>query len=98
MGLKRAPETIRKTPTETIKRDAVFSSEDFGSGETIESISTPTVSPAGLTLGGIAHDNERTVEVSCSGGTANTLYVISFAATTSASQLLEGEVAVLVRA
>ena len=98
MGIKLAPEIIRKTPAETIKRDAVFPEADFGTGETISSVATPSVSPAGLTLGGFTHDSNRTVEVACSGGSEDTLYTISFEATTSASQVLEGEVRVLVRA
>ena len=75
-----------------------FSSEDLGAGEVLSSVSTPTVSPVGLTLGGFTHDSDRTVEVSCSGGTDGILYVISFDVTTSVSQILEGEVAVLVKA
>ena len=97
MGIKRSGQILQKTPDET--RSVILDwtgNPDIASGETLASVDTPTVSPSGLTASGEAVSGTE-AQVTVSGGTANTDYAVTLTCTTSASQILVGEVLVEVR-
>ena len=97
MGIKRSGQILQKTAGET--RSIIMDwtgNADLASDETLASVGSPDVSPSGLTASGEAVSGTE-AQVTVSGGTANTDYAVTLTCTTSASQILVGEVLVEVR-
>ena len=90
--LKTAPERLGKTPNETVKKDMDFGNPDLASGETVDTVSSVTITPVtvpALTNGGTAISSPK-VQITLSGGLAGNTYKIVIKVTTSLGQTLEG--------
>lgn len=89
MGCRTAPETIPKTPAEVVKKDFLFPAEDFATGEIISSVVGVTYSPAGELGNSASAISGQRVQLTLTGGVADTTYTITVKVSTSLGQTLE---------
>ena len=99
MAIKEANEILEITPNETRVIDFDWSdNNDLATGETISSADSCSISPAGsLADSNLGTNGDYAIQVTLSGGTAETDYVVTVLGTTSNSQVIEGKVIVLCR-
>jgi hypothetical protein len=89
--------TLTKQPSESRIYTMDFSA-NLIAGETIVSVDSVTGAPSGLTIaGGIISSDGKQVQNRISGGAAGTVYKITLVVTTSLSNVLEGEGALVVK-
>lgn len=96
MGIRTASTVSKKTPDEVVLRDIDFSSE-MSTSETISSVVSTTVSPAGELAVDSTAISSQVVQLTLSGGEAGSDYSITVQVSTSASQTLEGVGRIVVR-
>lgn len=89
-NVKEAPELIYTTPVEVRIVDFEFDGDDLGSGETLSTIGTPDVSPAGELTAGSETVSGTRAQVTIQGGVAGKRYRVTAEVTTSAGQTLRG--------
>lgn len=96
MGINTSPDVMSKDPAEERIYDMEFQ-EKLSGTETIASIDSSSVSPAGgLSIDSLAISGTR-VQVRVSGGVAGTNYTVGIWAISSLGQKLEGEGVIEVR-
>lgn len=83
-----APEILLKTPAETLTVHFDFSAH-MTSAELVDSITSMTTAPSGLTIGNTYISGQR-VQVKVSGGTLYTTYLLTAKVLTNLSNVLEG--------
>lgn len=89
-------QTIKKQPDETLNISIDFSAV-LGTGETVTGTPTAT-STSGLTVSNVAIGSDsESVDMTIAGGTDGNSYIITVSFTSSASEVIEGEILVIVR-
>jgi hypothetical protein len=88
MGVRTAPETLKKTPDETTKKAFDFTEGDMDSTETIATIASVSVTPTGPTVSSSAIVGKQVI-ATIYGGTAGQTYALVATITTSLGQTLQ---------
>lgn len=97
MGVKLAPELLKKTPVEIVQKDFEFDGDDLAAGETIATIVSLVVTPGGGMTASSPVISGTRVQVELAGGVADTRYVVTLVVTTTAGQKLQGDGEIEVR-